>query len=186
MNRTFELHFFKTKLGYELIETKFASFEGQTLKCVRGKTAGAFRGSGCFQWTAAVKGIASLNLRYLIAQSAPSVSKMISGQHASQAVSLDYALAKAPCWILDMFGVFQNGRPTARRLFLVTNPHQKRPGPVTIAINEAALSPSNIQVFVDGGVTTDPSELMDILRDVEAEPYQLPESRPCAKLKLAS
>jgi hypothetical protein len=77
MNRTFELHFFRAKTGYELVGTKFASFEGQINRCVRGKTVGAFKGSGGFQWLSAVKGIAALNLRYLVFHSVPSISRRI-------------------------------------------------------------------------------------------------------------
>ena len=67
-----------------------------------------------------------------------------------------------------MFGVCQNGQLMARRLFLITNPNQKRPGPVTIAINDATLSPSELQVFLDGHLTQDLSKLVNILRGIEA------------------
>jgi len=192
MTRAFEIHFFQTKTGYELVETCLITSNGHPLRCIRGKTAGAFRGSGSFQWTSAVKAIAALSLRHILAKPIPSLNKYISGRQSSLAASLDYALTKAPCWISDMFGVCQNGQLMARRLFLITNPNQKRPGPVTIAINDAPLSPSEVQVFLDGHLTKDFSTLVNILRDIEAgfpresfEPHYEPvgpASEGCGKL----
>jgi len=177
MKRVFEIHFFETDTGFELVETKFTSFDGQVRRCIRGKTAGAFRGAGSFQWTSAVKAIAALSLRHILSQTNPSINKHITGQQASLAASLDYALTKAPCWLSDMFGVLPSGRVAARKILLITNPNQKRPGPVTVAINEATLPACEIHVFLDGRTTTDISVLMDILKDVE---YDLTRSRETA------
>jgi hypothetical protein len=186
MERVFEIHFFETKSGCELVETSFQSFDGEVLRCMRGKTAGAFRGAGSFQWTSAVRAIAALSLRHILSQANPSVSKYISGRQASLAASLDYALTKSPCWISDMFGMFQNGQPSARRLFLITNPNQKRPGPVTVAINEATLAARNIKVFLNGLPTEDLSALANILREVDAAFQHECEEHYCEPVRLAS
>ena len=187
MKRAFEIHFFRTKQGYELVHTKFTSFSGDPLQCVRGKTAGAFRGAGSFQWTSAVRAISALFLRHLISQQIPTVDNQISGGHSSLASSLDYALSKAPRWLCEMFGTYQNGQITAKRLFLTTNPNQKRPGPVIIAINEAAIAPGDVRVIVDGREVLDPKLLLSILDEVEAidlESGQI-SAKECATTSLA-
>lgn len=179
MRRAFEIHFFNTKSGYELAETKFTSFSGVPLVCIRGKTAGAFRGAGSFQWTSAVRAISSLFLRHLISQQLPTIENQISGGHSSLASSLDYALSKAPRWLCEMFGSYQNGQITAKRLFLVTNPNQKRPGPVTIAINDAAIAPGDVRVMVNGRDALDLNTLAAILHDVEKMDAQQGEESFC-------
>ncbi len=186
MRRVFEIHFFDTGTGFELVETRFTSFDGQARRCIRGKTAGAFRGSGSFQWTSGVKALAALSLRHVLSQITPIINKHITGQQTSLAASLDYAITKAPCWLSDMFGVLQNGQVAARRILLITNPNQKRPGPVTVAINDAVLSPDEIQVFINGCPTTEFSALMNILRDIETDPSQDLYDSACGLVKLAS
>lgn len=186
MKRSFELHFFQTQGGCELHETMFISGDGQTLKCVRGRTAGAFRGAGTFQWSSGVRAVAALSLRHILSEMSPMIDRYISGVHASLASSLDYALCKRPGWLSDMFGVQNSGRLTARRLFLVTNPHQKRPGPVSLAISEVFLPSSDIRVFYNGHQTTDFMELLSILREIEPTfPQDVYESA-CGIIKLAS
>jgi hypothetical protein len=179
MKRAFEIHFFNTKSGYELAETKFTSFSGEPLRCIRGKTPGAFRGAGSFQWTSAVRAISSLFIRHLISQQIQSVENQISGGHSSLASSLDYALSKAPRWLCEMFGTYQNGQITAKRLFLVTNPNQKRPGPVTIAINDSAIAPGDVRVMINGREAYDLNALLTLLNDVERMDQELPEEKAC-------
>lgn len=170
MKRTFEIHFFNTKNGFELVETKFTSSSETPRHCVRGKTSGAFRGSGTFQWTTAVRAISALFLRHVLSQKVSSVQSLISGGNSSLAASLDYALSKAPRWIEDMFGAFNTGQIAAKRLFMITNPNQKRPGPVVIAVNEIAISPRDVRVMMDGIEVFEPVLLLEILRDVENIP----------------
>ena len=173
MRRTFEIHFFETKSGHELVETRFRSTDGWEYRCVRGKTAGAFRGNGSFQWTSAVRAIAALSLRHAIHSTIPSVPQYISGGRASLAASLDYAITKVPLWIEEMFGALQNGQIAARRLFLITNPNQKRPGPVTISINASALSPSDIRVYLNGSEVSEATALVSILAQIDIPPREL-------------
>lgn len=171
MKRAFEIHFFKTKNGYELVETCFTSFSNAPRQCVRGKTPGAFKNAGTFQWTSAVRGISALFLRHAISQRVSSVRNQISGGESSLAASLDYALCKAPRWLAEMFGAFPSGQITAKRLFLTTNPNQKRPGPVIITINEVAIAPGDVRVIVDGEEVLNESLLLTILKDVEERPW---------------
>jgi hypothetical protein len=186
MKRSFELHFFQTHDGCELLETKFTSTDGQVVRCVRGKTAGAFRGAGTFHWSSGVRAAAALSLRHILSEMNASIVNYISGGHSSLASSLDYALCKQPAWLLDMFGVQKNGLATARRLFLVTNPNQKRPGPVTVAISELCLAPSDIRVFYNGHHRADFVELLNILRGIEPTCSQNLHESTFGSIKLAS
>lgn len=186
MKRSFELHFFQTHGGCELHQTKFTSTDGQVVRCVRGKTAGAFRGAGTFHWSSGVRAAAALSIRHILSQMNATILNYISGGHASLASSLDYALCKQPAWLSDMFGVQKNGLPTARRLFLVTNPNQKRPGPVTVAISEFTLAPSDIRVFYNGHLTDDFEQLVKILRTIEPTFTQESYESGCGLIKLAS
>jgi hypothetical protein len=182
MKRAFEIHFFKINNGYELVETKFMPFSGIPIHCVRGKTAGAFKNAGTFQWTAAVRAISALFLRHAISQRVPTMESQISGHQSSLAASLDYALSKAPRWMGDMFGLYPNGQATARRLFLTTNPNQKRPGPVIVSINDATIAPGDVRILIDGHEVFEPEILMEILKDVEKRPE---EPSRLSRLKLA-
>lgn len=186
MKRSFELHFVQTYGSCELLETKFMSADGQVARCVRGKTAGAFRGAGTFLWSSGVRATAALCLRHILAAKNPIVDKHISGGQASLASSLDYALSKQPAWLLDMFGVQENGLLTAKRLFLVSNPNQKRPGPVSLAINEFTLAATDIRVFYNGQQTVDFVELLDILRKIDPSVPQDSYELACGMIKLAS
>jgi hypothetical protein len=186
MKRSFELHFFQTQDGCGLHETKFISADGQIVRCFRGRTAGAFRGAGTFHWSSGVRAAAALSLRHILSDKNPIIDRYLSGSQASLAASLDYALSKHPAWLLDMFGVQKNGLLIAKRLFLVTNPNQKRPGPVAVAINEFSLAPSDIRVFYNGHQAVDFVELLNILRAIEPTfPQDLYESA-CGMIKLAS
>lgn len=119
---------------------------GPARASVRGKTGGAFRTAGSFQWTSAVKALALLVVR----TRAGVEGAIIRGDGNSLAASLDYAISKQPVWLNEMFGNDQNGVSLARRLILRTNPERKRPGPVTLGINQLYLPTSQIQVFESG------------------------------------
>ncbi len=118
---------------------------------VRGKTPGAYRGAGCFQWTPAVKAMCVLFIQAL-ARSFEDVyipEPTLSGRRGSLAASLDYAIDKGPLWLCDMFGLDMSGRTNLRWLILRTNSGNKRPGPVCLSLNESILSPENIKVVVN-------------------------------------
>jgi hypothetical protein len=65
-----------------------------------------------------------------------------------------------------MFGCDQQGTSLARRLILRTNPERKRPGPVTLGINQLYLNPSSISVYVNGKLTTG-EQLASLCRQLE-------------------
>ena len=115
-------------------------------RTIRGKTGGAFRYAGSFQWTSAVKA-----LSLLITKTAMNPQgSTIQGLGGSLAASLDYALSKQPVWLAEMFGCDQQGISFARRMVLRTNPERKRPGPVVLGVNHVYMPTASVEVYVDG------------------------------------
>lgn len=149
-----ELHF----AGGELAELECTRFShpalGTVQHTVRGKTAGVHNSAGTFQWSPAVRALCGLLLRSVASSHADaqgmSCAAIIKGYRSSPASSLDYALAKQPLWLLEMFGQDSHGRGLARRLVHRSNPEMRRPGPVSVSLNSSFMSPTNILVFVDG------------------------------------
>jgi hypothetical protein len=136
----------------QLVEIRFTDrVASRTCVSVRGKTSGAFRDVGTFQWTSAVRAMCSLMVRTKIASldEGEPVMVGITGGLGSSAASLDYALTKQPRWICEMFGTDGRGSALAQRLFLRTNSNRKRPGPVTIAVNEKLLAASDLSIFLE-------------------------------------
>jgi hypothetical protein len=118
---------------------------------VRGKTQGAYRGAGTFQWTPAVKALlelAELTCAWL-QSGCQGDQPRISGGRGSGALSLDYAIGRAAEWVVDMFGAELSGAPVARRVFARTNSELKRPGPVTIAFNLQFLAANSIRIVCE-------------------------------------
>jgi hypothetical protein len=150
----------------ELFETSCRLTPGSVCSAVRGKTSGAYRGYGTFQWTSAVKAVCTALLRAKVSAEAPG-SASISGEKGSLAASLDYALSKEPNWLGEMFGFTVGGSLMARRLFLVSNPNRKRPGPVVIVLNERVLSNKDIEVTLDGKVLASLVELQRLLASID-------------------
>jgi hypothetical protein len=95
--------------------------------------------------------VSAIFLKTVLHQKMSSVIQpFILGERASLAASLDYALTKGPSWLVDMFGTTSQGALRAKRLFRVTNPNRKRPGPVVVSLNTSLLPPTNIGVTLDG------------------------------------
>ncbi len=152
MQRSFELHF----AGDESVELVEACFldprSGIERRSVRGKTSGAFKNVGSFQWTAAVKALAILTLKAGLTQleGPGAVENQLVGYKGSLAASLDYALSKQPEWLTELFGVDSSGICTVRRLILRTNPERKRPGPVVLSFSGGALENVRFEFFLNG------------------------------------
>jgi hypothetical protein len=131
----------------ELVETRF--FDGTAAGprvTVRGKTGGAFRSAGSFQWTSAVKALSLLMLK----TASSDEQQVLRGEGNSLASSLDYAISKQPQWLAEMFGCDHLGICFIRRCILRTNPERKRPGPVTLAMNLSYLPAASIEINIDG------------------------------------
>lgn len=146
----------------ELFESTCRLTPGVVCSAVRGKTSGAYRGYGTFQWTSAVKAVCVALLRAKVCADT-SERSAISGEKGSLAASLDYALSKEPNWLGEMFGFTPGGGLIARRLFLVSNPNRKRPGPVVIVLNERVLANAEIKISLDGKVLTSAEDLLKLL-----------------------
>lgn len=136
----------------QLCETGFVAHpDYQLTVSVRGKTSGASGHGASFQWTSAVRALAVLCLRTsAMGDSAYIGDCTLKGGAGTLASSLDYAIAKSPIWLMEMFGTHIRGDRFVRRLFKITNPNRKRPGPVVLSINHQLLSVSNIEIFVNG------------------------------------
>ena len=151
----------------ELFHAEFHSAStGECLHSVRGKTEGAFRGAGTFQWTAAVKGLVVLAIRTAVSAMKPDRPPFLEGEGDSLASSFDYAISKGPAWLTDMFGIERNGDVLAKRLFRRSNPNRKRPGPVAISINPALLPGDGIIIELDGEQVVNPEVLESISQEI--------------------
>ena len=136
----------------ELSQVDFVdSTKNTTRRSVRGKTPGAYRSAGSFQWTSAVKALSLLLVKARIACS----DSFIQGETGSMAASLDLAISKQPTWLKDMFGCDQDGLTLARRMILRTNPERKRPGPVSLGLNSNYLDAKNIAIIIDDKIASD-------------------------------
>lgn len=150
----------------QLFETRFTDIGSTTPRVsIRGKTAGAFRYAGTFQWTSAVRALCILVVKSVVAYRcrAEDSTRHLVGTRGSLAASLDYAITKQPQWIRAIFGADPRESSIAQRLIARTNPNRKRPGPVILAINEEALAPTNIELIWDGRPVKDACDLQALL-----------------------
>lgn len=169
MQRSFDLHFAGDN-NVELVEACFVDPRcGIQNRSVRGKTAGAFKDVGSFQWTAAVKALAILTLKAGLAQMARpvEVEQQLAGYKASLAASLDYALSKQPQWLTELFGVDSNGTCSIRRLILRSNPERKRPGPVVLAFSRGALESVQFRFTLNGSRLESMDAIQGLLSHLE-------------------
>ena len=131
----------------QLTEVSFKDgVSSEIRRSVRGKSGGAYRSAGSFQWTSAVRGLAFLLVQTaLIPESA-----VLEGGAGSLAASLDYAISKQPMWLTEMFGCDQSGICTMRRMILRTNAERKRPGPTVLAVNQRYLPVEAMSIYANG------------------------------------
>jgi hypothetical protein len=171
---TLELHFAGNS-GVELIETRF---EGPLNKgpivAIRGKTIGAFKNVGTFQWTSAVRALCVLCVRSVIAGlDRKSIAGQLSGLKSSLAASLDYALSKQPAWLREVCGSDPQGNAYIRKLIVRTNPERKRPGPVVLGLNERSIQVEDIHIFWDRKRLASKEELQKLLVAINTEGEQV-------------
>lgn len=141
----------------------------RTLTCIRGKTAGAYVTCGSFQWTSGVRGVCAAFLRFLLSEESDVVDFCLIGGKSSLAASLDYAISKGPAWLGEMFGSGIGGNQLARRIFKITNPNRKRPGPVAISVNKNVVSADQVQIYWEGKLVTESSQLYSMLVGIEEQ-----------------
>jgi hypothetical protein len=150
----------------ELLRVDCLSNGSAPLTTVRGKTNGAYRGGGSFQWSSAVRAMTCVFLSAKLFEDLDPGEPMLTGEAKSLAASLDYAITKQPVWILDMFGVSSTGRTLAKRLFRVTNSHRKRGGPVALSLNLHTCPPHCIEIVLDGQPVQSPEILRAMLTSI--------------------
>jgi hypothetical protein len=166
---------FKIKLTFcsgntvELFRVDCSLGGAAPLTSVRGRTTGAYRGVGTFNWSSAVRAMACLFLKAKLIDENDRVEPLLIGGAGSLAVSLDYALTKRPVWLVDMFGESESGRILARRLFRVTNSHRKRSGPVAISLNSHTCPQHCVEIVLDGTIVSSSETLGAMLARIEAD-----------------
>lgn len=151
------------------LEKVIFSYDTQlgSLQSLRGRSATS---GGNFHWSPAVKALSVflLSVAEHVASSATLRSlPELSGEGGSMAASLDYALAKNPPWLADMFGHNPEGVPYAKDLLLRSNPERKRPGPVILSLNRRILAPENISIFENGLPVVSPEEIAALIYAIE-------------------
>ena len=142
-------------------------------RLVRGRTASLLGGSSPLPWTSAVRAFVALALRAALAKEHPTSSLSdpfahgLSGGRGSHARSLDYAIAKKPAWILDLFGVSADDKPHVGRFFWRNNPEGKRGENVSVALNTKLFPASSIRFVVDNAPVSCPEALQKLLAIIE-------------------
>jgi hypothetical protein len=166
---TFVFHFEGDEV-VELVqsEVRLAGEPGKR-SCFRGKTPGAYHSDGSFQWTSGVRAVCVAFMKMRLSGIDPELDTCVVGDRASMAASLDYALSKRPVWLEDMFGVGSGGRQNAQRIFRVTNPNRKRPGPVALSVNSTIILPENISIFWHNKKVDDPDLLRRMIDSIERQ-----------------
>ena len=165
MKQTFSLNF----VAGELVETCFSqSLIPTPLRAVRGKSSGAFFNCGSFQWTSAVQALSVLFIRAAIdhLRGNPSLTPL-SGERGSLAASLDYAIAKEPEWIIEMFGTDSKATPLIKRLVRLSNSNQKRPGPVAVSLNDRFFPASSIEIRISGVLIQSDATMENLIEQIE-------------------
>jgi hypothetical protein len=169
LGNSFIFHF-EGSSRIELVKTEVRiAGIARTLSCIRGKTAGAYVSYGSFQWTSGVRGVCAAFLRFVLSEAGDTVDFCLVGGKGSLAASLDYALSKGPSWLGEMFGSGIGGSQLARRIFKITNPNRKRPGPVAISVNKNVVSVDQVQIYWDNKLVTDLTQLYAMLVGVEEQ-----------------
>jgi len=160
--------FFNGGHNSQLQETHFShSFLDQVRIAYRGRTNGASQTHNAFLWSIGVQALCVLFVRTR-AKLKDENAATISGDGATLAASLDYALSRQPNWLTDIFGSDSHGVCIARRIILRSNPERKRPGPVTLCVNLKALPVENIEVCIDGTIVTDTNVLEKLASQIES------------------
>lgn len=137
-------------------------------RAVRGRSAKTYTGFEAFPWSPAVQALAMLLLRACaLHRKSPGSRFVLSGDRATPAATLDYAVSKLPVWLIDVFGVDSRGTPLARRLFTRSNPERKRGGEVRVMINSSFFDPANLRVFLDEQELLDPHMIDELGINIE-------------------
>lgn len=133
--------------------------QNTSISAYRGTHTTSWSGERCFRWTSAVCAFSYLAVMYREMSDSLGSVPVLQGYASSMAASLDYAIAKRPAWLLDVFGVTSKGDPNALRLFQRRNGCRKLPGPVLIRFNPHILASEHIQIYLNGRLLSETGEL---------------------------
>lgn len=150
--------FFSGQHFPELVSTAFIGPCGETLTALRGYGFHNPKGLGSFPWSTSVHSLAILALRAKLFR-----APHLSGNGSSPATSLDYAIAKQPAWLRDLFGNDESGTSLIRHLVVRANSHGKRPGPVEVTWRD----PSQLEIYWEDTLVSDYSALQKLLQQLE-------------------
>lgn len=150
---------------YRLFKTVFLDTSKDVrIIAVRGKTGSAYGITNTFQWTAAVQGVCSLLLDYVLS---PCGAVTVSGTRNSLVRSLDQAIVKRCNWCVDMFGIDAKGTLTISKFFQRSSPDRAlQSGETAIRVNDKRLPQANISFFIGDKRLQDSSELKALRRQL--------------------
>ncbi len=156
--------YFSSGPNFELLKTEFShSAIIESKLSIRGKDKGAFLLAGTFQWTQAVQALSLFFLKAILATE----ETILVGEIGSPAASLEYALAKPPVWLVEMFGLSKNSKPFIKKLVKRTNPELKRPGPVELSLNDNLLKKEQIEIYLSKKRVEEELEIMQLVKYLE-------------------
>jgi len=92
---------------------------------------------------------------------------MLEGSRGSLAAALDYAVAKRPNWINELFGAAERDSNFVQRFFHRRNPERKRGDTVSVCFNPKLLSGASISIYVDGALEQSTDALKGMLAELE-------------------
>jgi len=165
---TLKLYFIEENNKFSLFATIFHDQEyGEEIECLRGSdnSFGPYR---CFKWSPAVKALCILALRHAAERESSRKTVFLEGKAGTPASSLDYAISKEPNWLLDMFGITQNGRSIARNLIRRYNPERKRPGPVRLMFDSRKINFSSVEPYLNDEKVSCPEQLKSLAAEIES------------------
>ena len=141
----------------------------EAISSVRGRTEGAYRGFGSFQWTPAVQALTLLFLRQAACQTSGKGGSgaLLEGSASSAASSLDYALRKQPQWMSEMFGWDRQGAPLLRRFIQRSNSDRRRNAPVALGLQPRFARECEIVVSVENRQISSTEKLSELAEDLE-------------------
>ncbi len=162
------LWFTKYQEEVQLERTLYVDSFGAEFVAVRGKTPGAYKKAGSFQWTPAVKALTIIFLTALKRnlKQIKTLLPLLEGGRGSLASSLDYALSKQPELLFNMFGSDDQGNASLKKLLFRSNSGMRRAGSVGISLNEQLLDPQHIKIYVENKLITDSEELGHLTRAI--------------------
>lgn len=173
--------FFSAWPNPELISTSFSHplLANETLSTLRASTTPPSH-VGTFKWSTGVHALTVLLVSYRLFEEIEIEGQHqgISGGCGSPAATLDYSLSKKPQWLFDMFGASSDGACIAARLFSRINSERKRPGPVTINVNEKALRAKDISIYIDGDLVESKEELTSLHGALTRSSLRVPARTP--------